>query len=139
MIVQTDVPASGPQLRVPPGTWSVPARNFGGEYVHPTAESSAVFGVWQGTLRLPQRDRRAVVEISQTGAGQLKIVFHGFDRAAPPLPVTSARFQDGKLTFAIQSINGRYEGKLALDGKSIAGTWTEGPGSRPLLLTRTTP
>jgi hypothetical protein len=139
VIVQTDSALSGPQVRPQPGAWAVPARNLGGEGVHPTAASSAIFGVWHGMLRLPQHDRRTVVEISQAGAGQLNLVFHSLDLTAPPLPVTSASFQDGNLTFAIQSINGKYEGKMARDGMSIAGTWTQGPISRPLLLTRTTP
>jgi hypothetical protein len=139
VIVQTEGPVSGPQVRPQPGAWAVPARNFGGESVQPTAARSAILGVWHGMLRLPQRDQRTVMEISQTSAGQLRIVFHGFDQSAPPLPVTSAAFQNGNLTFAIQSINGRYEGKLARDGMSITGTWTEGSISRPLLLTRTAP
>jgi len=139
VIVQTAGPASDPQVKVQPGAWAVPARNLGGEYVQPTAARSAIVGVWHGMLRISQRDQCTVVEISQTSAGQLNLVFHNFDQSAPPLPVTSASFQNGNLTFVIQSIDGRYQGKMARDGMSIAGTWTEGPISRPLLLTRTTP
>jgi len=138
VIIQADTLAGGPQVRPQPGAWAVPVRNLGGESVRPTAAGSAILGVWQGMLRLPQRDQRTVVEISQTGAGQLNLVFHSSDQTAQPLPVTSASFQNGNLTFVIPSIDGRFVGALAHDGMSIAGTWTEGPISRPLLLTRTT-
>ena len=36
-------------------------------------------------------------------------------------------------------IGGTYEGKLSADGKTITGTWTQGPNPLPLTLTRATP
>ncbi len=42
------------------------------------------------------------------------------------------------LKYAIQAIDGSYEGKMSGDGKSIAGTWTQGPSPLPLLFERAT-
>jgi uncharacterized protein (TIGR03435 family) len=55
------------------------------------------------------------------------------------MKATSASFEDGVFKFTIQAIDGSYEGKMAADGKSIAGNWTQGPNPLPLLLERATP
>ena len=41
--------------------------------------------------------------------------------------------------FAIQTLDVKYEGKMSGDGKSIAGTFTQGAMSTPLLFERATP
>ncbi len=40
---------------------------------------------------------------------------------------------------SLTMIGGSYEGKLSPDGKTIVGTWSQGPSPLPLTLTRVTP
>jgi uncharacterized protein (TIGR03435 family) len=96
---------------------------------------------WQGTLHVPQanRDLRIVVKVKKDDKGALQVSNYSIDQGGGEMKADSASFQDGEFKFAIQGIDGKYEGKMSGDGKSIAGTWTQGPGSVPLLLERATP
>jgi uncharacterized protein (TIGR03435 family) len=96
---------------------------------------------WQGTLHVPQanRDLRIVVKVKKDDKGALQVSNYSIDQGGGEMKADSASFQDGEFKFAIQGIDGKYEGKMSGDGKSIAGTWTQGPGSMPLLLERATP
>jgi len=96
---------------------------------------------WQGTLHIPQanRDLRIVVKVSKDDKGELKVSNYSIDQGGGEMKADSASFQDGEFKFAIQGIDGKYEGKMSGDGKSIAGTWTQGPGTIPLLFERATP
>jgi uncharacterized protein (TIGR03435 family) len=94
---------------------------------------------WQGTLHAPQKDLRTVVKITKTDAGALKVVLYSIDQGGQGIPASAASFQDGMLKYSIDMIDGSYEGKISADGKSIAGTWKQGPGSIALLLERATP
>ncbi len=94
---------------------------------------------WQGTLHIPQHDLRLVMKISRGDKGELKVVSYSIDQGGQPLPANSASFEDKVLKYSIDMIDGKYEGKLSADGKSIAGTWTQGPNPLPLLYERATP
>jgi uncharacterized protein (TIGR03435 family) len=94
---------------------------------------------WQGTLHIPQRDLRIVLKVSRGDKGELKAVNYSIDQGGQPLPVTSVSFQDKVLKFSIDMIDGKYEGTMSADGKSIAGTWTQGPNPLPLTFVRATP
>lgn len=94
-----------------------------------------IVGTWQGTLHVPaaNRDLRIVNKITKDDKGQLKVVDYSIDQGGRPLVATSASFEDGVLKYSIDFIQGKYEGKMSPDGKTIAGTWTQGPN--PLALT----
>jgi len=98
-----------------------------------------VLGIWQGTLHAG-RDLRLELKITQTAAaGEYKTAFYSIDQGGQSIPVTKTIFENGTLTFSIDAIGGRYEGKMSPDGKTITGTWTQGPNPIPLVLTRTPP
>jgi uncharacterized protein (TIGR03435 family) len=99
----------------------------------------SIVGDWQGTLHIPQGDLRIVVKITEAKPGDLKVVDYSIDQGGQALPATSASFQDGVFKYAIEFIEGSYEGKMSADGKSIVGSWTQGPKPLPLLLERATP
>ena len=104
-----------------------------------------IVGTWQGTLHVPAAesnpgiDLRVVNKITRTDAGALKVVDYSIDRGGQGMTATSASFKDGVFKYAIEMIDGSYEGKMAGDGKSISGTWTQSSHSLPLLLERATP
>jgi uncharacterized protein (TIGR03435 family) len=82
---------------------------------------------------------RLVIKVKKDDKGALQVSNYSIDQGGAEMKADSASFDDGILKFAIQGIDGKYEGKMSGDGKSIAGTWTQGPGSLALLLERATP
>jgi uncharacterized protein (TIGR03435 family) len=92
-----------------------------------------VAGTWQGTMQV--RDGvRIVVKIEKAGAGWKGELYSPDSSGASAIPSISV--QRMQVQFAIASIEASYVGTLAEDGKSIAGTWTQGAGSYPLNLAR---
>ena len=118
---------------------------------HGIAQSRAVksdhdiVGTWQGTLHVPAGDNhpaidlRIVNKITKGDDGRLKVTDYSIDQGGGGMTATSASFEDGVFKYAIQAIDGSYEGKMSADGKSIAGNWTQGPNPLPLLMERATP
>lgn len=98
-----------------------------------------IAGIWQGTLHAG-RDLRLELKITQAVAGgEYKATFYSIDQGGQAIPVSKTTFQDGALTILIDVVGGKYEGKMSADGKTITGTWTQGPNPIPLVLTRTPP
>ena len=104
-----------------------------------------IVGTWQGTLHIaagdnhPAIDLRIVNKITKDADGKLIVSDYSIDQGGGEMKATSASFQDGVFKYAIQAIDGSYEGKMSADGKSIAGNWTQGPNPLPLLMERATP
>ena len=93
---------------------------------------------WQGTLHAG-RDLRTVVKISKADDGGYKAVFYSIDQGGDGLPVTKITLEGTTVKMSLTMIGGTYEGKLSADGKTITGTWSQGPNPLPLNLTRATP
>lgn len=94
---------------------------------------------WQGTLHLPGgKDLRIVVKVAGTGSA-MKATMYSLDQGGQPIPASSASFENGVFKYAITFIGGSYEGKMSADGKSITGTWKQGPGTLPLVYERAMP
>jgi uncharacterized protein (TIGR03435 family) len=94
-------------------------------------------GTWQGTLAAG-RDLRTVIKISKDDAGKLQGALYSIDQGAQSIPINTITLQGSAVKMSIVRIGGTYEGKLAGDGNSIAGTWQQGPNPLPLDLERAT-
>jgi Protein of unknown function (DUF3738). len=96
---------------------------------------------WQGTLHIAQanRDLRMVLKVAKDDKGALKATTYSIDQNGATMPADTATFVDGVFKFAIPTLDVKYEGKMSSDGKSIAGTFSQGPMSTPLLFERATP
>ncbi len=112
----------------------------------PAAPSTApmprdIVGTWQGTLHVAaiNKDLRIVNKISKDDKGKLKVMDYSIDQGGQGMAANKASFEDGVLKYSIDAIEGKYEGKMSADGKTIAGTWTQGGGDLPLNMERTTP
>ena len=131
---QAPSPTAAPQ-----STQAAPA---GQSAAAPAASPTDIAGIWQGTLHIPKTDQhpqidlRLVFKISKTDAGALKGVWYSIDQGGQSLPIATVNFQDGVLKFTITVVPRSYEGKMAADGKSIAGTWMEDTTPIPLPLER---
>ena len=105
-----------------------------------TAGSStqSIADTWQGTLHAG-RDLRTVVKITKADGGGYNAAFYSIDQGGDPIPVTKITLEGTTVKMSLTAIGGAYEGKLSADGKTIAGSWTQGPNPLPLNLTRATP
>lgn len=106
----------------------------------PTALATDIAAIWQGTLHVEQAKRDLRMEIKiESAAGTLKTTLYSIDQGGQPLVASKTTFENGVLTISLAMVGGKYEGKIAADGKTIAGTFTQGPVSMPLTLARTAP
>src|SRR5580704_13199898 len=104
----------------------------------PENATRSIADTWQGTLHAGQ-DLRTVVKISKADGGGYKAVFYSIDQGGAPLPVTKITLEGSTVKMSLTMIGGTYEGKLSADGKTITGSWSQGPTPLPLNLTRATP
>jgi uncharacterized protein (TIGR03435 family) len=102
------------------------------------AAAQSFEGTWQGTLHAGQ-DLRIVTKISKADAGGYSAILYSIDQGGQPLPFDKVAVDGSSITMTLKLIGGKYEGKLSGDGKTIAGTWTQGPNPLPLPLTRAAP
>lgn len=107
----------------------------------PSASPTDIVGIWQGTLHVAQanRDLRIVNKISKDDKGNLKVIDYSIDQGGQPLSASKASFEDGVFKYSIDAIEGKYEGKMSADGKTIVGQWTQGPNPLELDMARTAP
>jgi uncharacterized protein (TIGR03435 family) len=101
-------------------------------------KAQSIADTWQGTLHAG-RDLRTVVKITKADDGGYKAVFYSIDQGGDGLPVTKITVDGTTVKMTLTMIAGTYEGKLSPDGKTITGTWSQGPTPLPLILTRATP
>lgn len=104
----------------------------------PAPNPKDIVDTWQGTLHAG-RDLRTVVKITKEDKGAYKAVFYSIDQGAQPFPVDSITLDGSTVTMKLNMIGGTFEGKLSADGKTIDGSWSQGPNPLPLVLTRATP
>jgi uncharacterized protein (TIGR03435 family) len=96
-------------------------------------------GTWQGTLAAGGRNLRLVFKVAKADDGSaLKSTLHSIDQGGQGIGGT-ASLQGTTAKITIAGIGGAFEGKIGADGKTIAGTWTQGPGTTEITLTRATP
>ena len=57
-------------------------------------------------------------KISKDDKGNLKVVDYSIDQGGQPLVANKASFDGGVLTYSIDRIGGKYEGKMSPDGKT---------------------
>jgi uncharacterized protein (TIGR03435 family) len=124
---QTSAPATAPAQTTPPAT-------------APPASPTDIVGIWQGTLHIAQanRDLRTEIKIAKAADSSYKLTFYSIDQGGQPFVADKTAFENGTLTFSMDAIGGKYEGKMSADGKTINGTWTQGPNGLTLILERTT-
>ena len=101
------------------------------------AAATNLADTWQGTLNV-DKGLRTVLKITKAGEGY-KATFYSIDQGGDGIPVSKITLDGTAVTMTITPIDGKYDGKLSADGKTIAGTWTQGPKPLPLNFVRATP
>ena len=95
-------------------------------------------GVWQGQLPLEQTPR-VVLRISSIDQRSLRGVFTWVDRDASAIPFSAVSVSGKELRAASDVLDVACRGRLAEDGQSLTGTWTQGKRAYPLLLRKVSP
>jgi hypothetical protein len=85
-----------------------------------------IAGDWQGTLNTGMGELRLVLHIAKTVDHTFKATLDSVDQGADGIPVRSVTLTDSKLRLDVAAVKGTYEGTVAADGKTIAGTWSQG-------------
>jgi uncharacterized protein (TIGR03435 family) len=99
-----------------------------------------ILGTWQATLPNPDNSRIVFkIETDAGGDGTLHGVVYEFDKGPAAVALTSVTFSAADLAVDQVNLDISFKGRLAADGKSITGTWTQGKQSYPLTLTLATP
>ncbi len=141
LMTQGTAMASAQAAAAPPATAPVPTSAPAAQAPAPASPTDIV-GIWQGTLHIaaaadhPEINLRIVNKITRDDKGELKVVDYSIDQGGQAMAASKATFANGVLKYAIEGIGGAYEGTMSADGKTINGTWTQGPGSLPLNLDR---
>jgi non-heme chloroperoxidase len=99
-------------------------------------------GDWQGALGAgTQSPQRLIIHIGKSDGGTWTATLASIDQSpdrGAAMPADSVTVQGSDITFTITAVRGSYAGKIAADGNSIVGTWSQGR-PLPLELARATP
>ncbi|HEX3820298.1 MAG TPA: hypothetical protein VHW45_08200, partial [Candidatus Sulfotelmatobacter sp.] len=90
------------------------------------AHAQDIAGDWQGTLNTGMGELGLVLHINKAADGALKATLDSVDQGSMGIPVSSIVLKDSKLNLTLDILHGMYEGKVAPDGKTISGTWSQG-------------
>lgn len=99
--------------------------------VAPAQVSPDITGAWEGRLSVGGQSIRIVFNVAADGATTMDSP----DQGARGIPATSA-VEGRTVRFTVSAINGRFEGLLAEDGRSLAGTLAQGGVSAPMQFQR---
>jgi dienelactone hydrolase len=83
-------------------------------------------GDWQGLLQTPAGTSIRLELHVQSGARGTAAAFASPDQQVSGLPVARLQRDGAAVRFAVPRVGGEWAGTLAADGKSLAGTWTQG-------------
>jgi len=103
---------------------------------HPKpALPSDIDGDWLGTLDTGMGTLRLVLHIINTEDG-LTATMDSPDQNAKGIPVTSITRNASLLKFEVKAVGGSYDGKIAADLGTFAGTWSQLGKTWPLVMKR---
>ena len=93
-------------------------------------------GDWVGVLDAGAQKLRLELHVNTAG-DKIDATLDSLDQGAS-LPASAAKVENGELGVLFLAVGGELKAKLAPDGKSFVGTWTQGR-EMPLTMTRKTP
>ena len=104
----------------------------------PLSAQGDMRGHWSGSIETPGGALAMEVDLDKTASGWIGSVSIPA-QGATGVPLDAISFQDGKGSFHFKGIPGdpTFAGTLSADGKTLDGTFSQGPASLPLKLART--
>jgi len=91
-------------------------------------------GNWAGAIATPSGVTLHVIIHIESSATATTGTLTSLDQNNAQVPVATVTHKGKDVTFDLPLAHANYKGTLA--GKTLTGTWTQGPGSAPLVLTR---
>lgn len=92
----------------------------------PAARAQEVVGDWNGLLTVGGVELRIGVKVEAAAGGALSGSLSSPDQGGAVIPLQDIRMDQGKLTFAVPAIRGRYEGQWDAIQGVWNGHWTQG-------------
>ena len=99
-----------------------------------TPITKEVEGSWEGAIEIQGKTLRLVFKLANQPDGMATGTIISVDQGGVVIPIASVVQTDAHLRLVVPAVIGNYEGDLK-DGQ-LTGTWTQGPNSWPLVLTR---
>lgn len=99
-------------------------------------QDTGIAGTWEGNLDVGSISIRLVFHIDRSEDGGYTATMDSPDQGAVGLPVGKTSFADGTLSIDIPAIGAAFEGRLAEDGRSVVGIFSQHGASFPLVLRR---
>lgn len=94
-------------------------------------------GKWRGSIApMPNIQLRLELELVSGADGKVGGVLISLDQGSPRIPISSLTETEGNVRFETPSVHGSFVGKLNTNGSEIAGDWTQGGRSTPLVFKR---
>jgi hypothetical protein len=94
-------------------------------------------GKWRGAIKpMPGIELRLQAELQVDGAGNLTGELISLDQGSGRIPIEGLTEKDGAVQFDLPRIRGGFTGKLNADGSELAGEWSQGGRSTPLVFKR---
>ncbi|MBV8683004.1 MAG: alpha/beta fold hydrolase [Caulobacteraceae bacterium] len=117
------------------GQWAQGGRNLPMTFVSgpPQAQPKilGLDGAWEGTLDTSAGIKLRLALHFSTGPYGTSGRLDSLDQAAYGLPLADITHQGARVSFAVPSVGGTFEGTLGAGGK-ITGTWSQGGAGLPL-------
>jgi uncharacterized protein len=85
-----------------------------------------IAGDWKGTISTPTLEVRLALHVTKTGTGGWNATLDSVDQGALGLAVSSVTLNSSTFKFTVAAAGGTYVGKVAPNGGSIDGVWTQG-------------
>ena len=113
-------------------------KRMGNARIETPAKSTAITkdleGAWEGTLDTGGQQLRLTLKMSNQADGTAAGTMISVDQGGVEIPITTITQKGSSLKVELKSINGAYAGEVK-DG-TLAGQWTQGPGTFPLVFRR---
>lgn len=103
------------------------------------AVTAELEGNWEGAVETPNGSLRLVVHFKNQPDKSVRATMDSLDQGATDLPLTDVLQKDAAVEFQLRMANGAYKGTMNKEATQITGDWTQGGGSTPLLLKKSTP
>jgi hypothetical protein len=130
------------KLTTPGGTVAVPMKRTGEAKVELPKSSPAVTaeleGTWEGSVDTPNGPVRLIVHFINQPDKTVKATLDSPDQNSADLPLSDVVQKGSAVEFQLRLVNGGFKGALNKEATQIAGEWSQGGNSLPLVLKKST-
>jgi hypothetical protein len=90
------------------------------------APDQDIAGEWHGSIEVPNdAPLRLALHIARDSSVGIRATIDSIDEGGMDLPLDMITTGDATMKFEMKNIGGTYQGKMAADGSSITGSWSQ--------------